>query len=297
MRNQTFDGQKQERFTRKYGGRRNTGGIMRNRSRAMMMIDMADRSLGRLLALIGITAFGSVAVEIDKFHGMATCSSIGKRRNADAAKHQHQDHEEGGQGFGHHRAVNTARIGEQSICRSCILYLPLQLFGNLHWHECADTRASRVADGKASGEIAQRRKCEPHELTECFASVSKRNCIAQHFEVCADVRPEGRLREDMQPFERAPCGFAIMSCTRVPKSVQFTLDQFIHGHCEHRSNQARRCGIVRQFGTGLPNNLPAPTDPEARHDQCYQQVRQAAAGPQHGHARADYEAIVDRVVA
>lgn len=183
MRDQAPDGQKQERFTRKYCGRRNTGSALRNRSRAMMMIDMADRSRGRLLALIGITAFDSVAVEIDKFHGMTAGSGIGKRRNANAAEQQHQNHEKGGQGFSHHRAANTARIGEQSICRSCIIYLPLQLFGNLHWHERADMCASRVAYGKASGEIAEWRKRQPHKLTKYFASVAERDRIAQHFEV------------------------------------------------------------------------------------------------------------------
>jgi hypothetical protein len=138
--------------------------------------------------LTGIAFFFRVTVEIDNLDSMTGASGISKRRNANAAEQQHRNHQKGGQGFNHYRAANTAHINEQSICSSCIFYLPLQFFGNFHWHESANICAARVADGKPSSEIAQRRKCKPHDLAEYFPLVPERNGKTEHLEMGTDMQ-------------------------------------------------------------------------------------------------------------
>ena len=155
-----------------------------------------------------------MTVEIDNLDSMTGVSGVSERRNADAAEQQHRNHQKGDQGFSHYRAANTTHINEQSIFSSCIFYLPLQFFGNIHWHDRADMRATRVADGKPSSEIAQRRKCEPSELAEYFPTVPERNGKTEHLEMRMDMQAKPQLPEDMRSFEMVPSALLLVRGAR-----------------------------------------------------------------------------------
>ena len=196
--------------------------------------------------MTSIAFFFGVTVEIDNLDSMTGASGIGERRNADAAEQQHRNHQKGDYGFNHYRAVNTTHINEQSIFGSCIFYLPLQFFGNFHWHERADMRATRVANGKPSSEIAQRRKCEPSELAEYFPPVPERNRKTEHLEMGMDMQAKPRLPEDMRSFEMVPSALLLVRGARVTIGRDLVgvgnFQGYGHG-CEHpevRSAKARQ---------------------------------------------------------